>query len=231
MGPSGSGKSTLLHLLGALETPSAGTIELAGRRFEGLGDAELTAASPRHDRLRVPVLQPAAGADRGGERAAAGADRRAPDAEMRARATELLRPGRARRARRPPPVGALRRRAAARLDRARAAAASPSWCSPTSRPATSTRIRAPRCSRCSRELNRDEGHTIVMVTHDPSAAATAGRVMFLRDGASPAGRGWSRSACRRFTSSRPVEPSRRRRDGVGASPADPRRAQPRAGLG
>jgi putative ABC transport system ATP-binding protein len=32
------------------------------------------------------------------------------------------------------------------------------------------------------ELNRDEGHTIVLVTHDPSAAATAGRVLFLRDG-------------------------------------------------
>ena len=32
------------------------------------------------------------------------------------------------------------------------------------------------------ELNRDEGHTIVMVTHDPAAAAVAERVVFLRDG-------------------------------------------------
>jgi putative ABC transport system ATP-binding protein len=32
------------------------------------------------------------------------------------------------------------------------------------------------------ELNRAEGHTIVMVTHDPAAAATAQRVIFLRDG-------------------------------------------------
>ena len=32
------------------------------------------------------------------------------------------------------------------------------------------------------ELNRDEGHTIVIVTHDPDAAAIAERVVFLRDG-------------------------------------------------
>ena len=42
MGPSGSGKSTLLHLLGALDTPSSGQILLAGQRYDGLGDGELT---------------------------------------------------------------------------------------------------------------------------------------------------------------------------------------------
>ena len=36
--------------------------------------------------------------------------------------------------------------------------------------------------RVLRELNDEEGHTIVMVTHDPAAAATADRVIFLRDG-------------------------------------------------
>jgi putative ABC transport system ATP-binding protein len=33
-----------------------------------------------------------------------------------------------------------------------------------------------------RELNRMDGHTIVLVTHDPAAASMAGRVVFLRDG-------------------------------------------------
>ena len=33
-----------------------------------------------------------------------------------------------------------------------------------------------------KKLNRDEGHTIVIVTHDPGAASIAKRVVFLRDG-------------------------------------------------
>ncbi len=36
-GPSGSGKSTLLHLMGALDTPSAGEVYLAGTRIDRLG--------------------------------------------------------------------------------------------------------------------------------------------------------------------------------------------------
>src|SRR5258705_8669932 len=39
MGPSGCGKSTLLHLAGALETPSAGSICVAGRELAALDAA------------------------------------------------------------------------------------------------------------------------------------------------------------------------------------------------
>ncbi|HNZ97034.1 MAG TPA: ABC transporter ATP-binding protein, partial [Thermoanaerobaculia bacterium] len=48
MGPSGSGKSTLLNLLGGLDRPSAGTIEIAGQRLDRLSDARLTAWRARH---------------------------------------------------------------------------------------------------------------------------------------------------------------------------------------
>jgi len=42
MGPSGSGKSTLLHILGALDRPDGGTVAISGRRYDDLGDKELT---------------------------------------------------------------------------------------------------------------------------------------------------------------------------------------------
>jgi len=42
MGPSGCGKSTLLHLIGGLDHPSAGEIEIEGKKLSQLDDAHLT---------------------------------------------------------------------------------------------------------------------------------------------------------------------------------------------
>jgi putative ABC transport system ATP-binding protein len=62
MGPSGSGKSTLMHLLAGLDRPTSGTVEIEGEELSKLDDAGLTRL--RRDRLGfvfqafnlVPVL-------------------------------------------------------------------------------------------------------------------------------------------------------------------------------
>ena len=48
MGPSGSGKSTFLHLVAGLLTPDAGTVKIAGRELSSLSDRDATCFRRRH---------------------------------------------------------------------------------------------------------------------------------------------------------------------------------------
>jgi putative ABC transport system ATP-binding protein len=48
VGPSGSGKSTLLHIMGTLERPTSGRLEVAGQDVAGLRDRALAALRARH---------------------------------------------------------------------------------------------------------------------------------------------------------------------------------------
>ncbi|HOB75484.1 MAG TPA: ABC transporter ATP-binding protein [Phycisphaerae bacterium] len=48
MGPSGSGKSTLLHLMGGLDVPTAGSVRIGDARLETMNEQELTAWRSRH---------------------------------------------------------------------------------------------------------------------------------------------------------------------------------------
>src|SRR5687767_10224818 len=48
MGPSGSGKSTLLNLIGGLDTPSSGEIEVGGERIDKMGAGQLSEWRSNH---------------------------------------------------------------------------------------------------------------------------------------------------------------------------------------
>src|SRR6266700_3314554 len=180
-GPSGSGKSTLLHLVAGLDRPTAGTVTVAGRRLDTLGEAALARFRARHvgivfqffnllDDLTVEdnVLLPAQ---------LAGAPRR----RARARAGELLErmgleehgndyPARL--------SGGQRQRVAI----ARALVNSPELLladEPTGALDTAT---GQQIGQLLRHLNAG-GQTLVLVTHDPALAERyAARTVRLVDG-------------------------------------------------
>ncbi len=180
MGPSGSGKSTLLHILGALDRPDSGSVSIDGRRYDDLSDRELT-----HLRGEVfgfvfqffnllPTLSAAENvllpALVNGER----------PARYAARVDSLLgRVGLGGRAAHLPTElsgGEQQRVAIARalLRHPRLVLADEPTGNLDSK-AGNTVMRLLRAVV-------DEGQTVVMVTHDPGAAALADRVVFLRDG-------------------------------------------------
>jgi putative ABC transport system ATP-binding protein len=181
MGPSGSGKSTLLHMLGALETPTSGEISLAGQRFDGMDDGDLTRL--RRDRIGFVFqffnLLPTLTAEENVMLPALIAGRR--DAKTRERARELLvRVGLEARADHLP--AELSGGEQQRVSIARALLGSPELVladEPTGNLDTRS---SGEVLELLRELNRAEGQTLVLVTHDPPSAATADRVVFLRDG-------------------------------------------------
>ena len=71
MGPSGSGKSTLMHCCAALDTADLGSVMIGDQRARLARRQGADPAAARRDRLRLPVVQPGADADRGGEHPAA----------------------------------------------------------------------------------------------------------------------------------------------------------------
>ena len=148
MGPSGCGKSTLLNLVAGLDVPDEGTITVAGETVTGRTEDDLARHAPQAHGHRVPVLQPARGHDGAGERGPAVGHRRAAQEDGRDPRPGPARPARHRRQGRRRPRRAVRRPAAAAGHRPRPGQLSPRCCSPTSRPARSTRRAARRSSSC-----------------------------------------------------------------------------------
>ena len=175
MGPSGSGKSTLLQIAAGLETPSSGTVELAGRSLAGLCETALTELRRDHVGFVFQSfnLMPTLTVAENVELPLRLAGRR----PARGRVGELLeRVGLAGRAKHRPfeLSGGERQRVAI----ARALITDPAVTfadEPTG--ALDLHVAAEVLA-----LLREVCPTIVMVTHDPVAASYAQRVVFLADG-------------------------------------------------
>jgi putative ABC transport system ATP-binding protein len=179
-GPSGSGKSTLLQLIGGIDLPSSGSVEILGTHLETLGDRDLT-------RLRLlrlgfvfqrfhllPVLSALENVEL--PMAEAGV----PRAERRGRARALLdyvglgsRAGH-----RPTQLsgGEMQRVAVARALANRPAIVLAD--EPTGELDATT---GAEILGLFRRLNAD-GTTLIVVTHDDRLAAEAGRVVHMLDG-------------------------------------------------
>jgi putative ABC transport system ATP-binding protein len=181
MGPSGSGKSTLLHILGALDTPTEGTVAMSGERYDSLDDNALTRL--RRDRIGFVFqffnLLPSLTAEENVLLPALIARRN--EAGMRSRVAELLeRVGLGDRAKHTP--AELSGGQQQRVSIARALLLEPEVIL-ADEPTGNLDTRAGReILALLRGMSTDDGLTVVMVTHDPAAAAVADRVVFLRDG-------------------------------------------------
>jgi putative ABC transport system ATP-binding protein len=181
MGPSGCGKSTLLHLLGGLDRPTAGELWLDGRRIDRLSERGL-AQLRRHDVgfvFQAFHLMDELTAQENVELPALLAGRSSREARRRAR--QLLdRVGLADRADHLPSAlsGGQRQRVAI----ARALANEPKLVladEPTGNLDSAATLEVLRLF----ESLHATGLTLVVVTHDERIAATADRMISMRDGA------------------------------------------------
>ncbi|MCA9726336.1 MAG: ABC transporter ATP-binding protein [Candidatus Eisenbacteria bacterium] len=181
MGPSGSGKSTLLNIVGLLDRPTEGTVEIAGQAMNGLSDRELAPLRNREigfvfqtfhliqdlrvrDNVEIPLLY-----------------RRLPRGERRALAEAALeRVGLSARMGHFPAQlsGGQRQRVAI----ARAIVGRPRILLADEPTGNLDSRMGDEIIAILEELNREAGTTIVMVTHDARLAERTNRIVRLFDG-------------------------------------------------
>jgi putative ABC transport system ATP-binding protein len=181
MGPSGSGKSTLLNLLAGLDRPSSGTLEVAGERVDALSRRQLAHWRARHVGFVFQFynLLPVLSAERNVElplllTSLSRAERK------RHVATALEIVGLSHRAKHTPRT--LSGGEQQRVGIARAIVTDPTLILADEPTGDLDRKTGDGILDLLQALNTQHHKTIVMVTHDPHAAARASRRLFMVDG-------------------------------------------------
>jgi putative ABC transport system ATP-binding protein len=181
MGPSGSGKTTLLNLLGGLDTPTEGSISVAGDRLDKMSGARLSAWRARHIGFvfqlynLLPVLTAAR------------------NVELPLLLTKLGKADRRKHVEVALSVVGLRDRMnhyprqlsggqEQRVGIARAIVTDPTLLLCDEPTGDLDRKSGDEILDLLQALNREHGKTIVMVTHDPHAAVRAKRTLHLEKG-------------------------------------------------
>jgi putative ABC transport system ATP-binding protein len=181
MGPSGSGKTTLLNLLGGLDRPSSGTIDVAGTDIGRLNGGQLSRWRSHHIGFVFQLynLLPVLTAER--------------NVELPLLLTRLSKAERAKRVAIALKVVGLSERAKhyprqlsggqeQRVGIARAIVTDPTLLLAAEPTGDLDRKAGDEILDLLQALNRDHGKTIVMVTHDPRAAERAKRTLHLEKG-------------------------------------------------
>jgi putative ABC transport system ATP-binding protein len=181
MGPSGSGKTTLLNLIGGLDTPSSGEVEVDGERIDRMRSGELAHWRSRNVGFVFQFynLMPMLSAQRNVELPLLLTKLSAAERRKRAGiALQLV--GLADRATHKPTE--LSGGQQQRVSIARAIVSDPTLLVCDEPTGDLDRQSAEEVLTLLRALNRDHGKTVLMVTHDPKAAEYANHTLHLDKG-------------------------------------------------
>jgi putative ABC transport system ATP-binding protein len=181
MGPSGSGKSTLLNLIGGLDRPSKGEVVIGGETIADLNDRQLAAWRSRHVGFVFQLynLLPALTAER--------------NVEIPLLLTPLNKAERKRHVETALTIVGLGHRMKhfprqlsggeqQRVGIARAIAADPTILLCDEPTGDLDRKSGDEILSLLQALNKEQGKTIIMVTHDPHASHRASRTLYLNKG-------------------------------------------------
>jgi putative ABC transport system ATP-binding protein len=181
MGPSGSGKTTLLNLIGGLDSPTEGSLSVAGKRIDNLGEGALAkwrAANvgfvfqfynllpmlSARKNVELPLLLTKLGSTQRKRNAAIALELVGLKDRAAHKPSELS--------------GGQQQRVAI----ARAIVSDPTLLVCDEPTGDLDRQSAEEILTLLQQLNRDHGKTIIMVTHDPKAAEHASHLLHLDKG-------------------------------------------------